>query len=294
MDNADAYFDNELLCPYCLAETHPQDRVCPKCRRQLIVKRRVKEERTAWLWRGFFFQLVVAFALVAFGAAYFTVAGKLQGIPSPVPFLPLYFGLPVDQPAPLIQQALEVFPRWAFWGLIAASIYSLILMLLLYLRIPYGNVIYLVSATITLGLAVVAILFFYDSYVALGAGVFALFLGAGQLFITLNLWNDFTFQEGRILFRLDRGVKNQRSLAISGRKYSRLGMWGLAALHLRRAMLREPGNPSPYVGLVVAYMKLQLYELAEKTLQTAEQYPFHSVELELLRQKLARVRKSTP
>lgn len=289
MDDVYSYFDNELLCPYCMAETQPDNRTCPSCRRQLIIKRRVKEERTAWLWRGFFLQLVVAFTLIAVGAGYFTLVGKLSGIPSPVPFLPLYFGQSVNQPDPSVQRVLEIFPVWVFWGLIAASAYSLILMVLLYVRVPYGNVVYLISATITLGLAVVSIIFFYDSYAALAAGVFGLFLGAAQLFITLNLWNDFTFKEGRILLRLDRGVKNQRSLAISGRKYSKLGMWGLAALHLRRAVLREPGNPAHHVGLVVAYIKLKRYDLAEKALKDAEKLPFHSAELELLRQRLARL-----
>ena len=286
-------FDNELLCPYCVALTHRQDRVCPTCHRPLIISRRVKEERTVWLWRAVFLQFVVGFFLPAFGAAYATLAGKLHGIPTPMPFFPLYFGQPVDQPERAVQMMLAVFPVWVFWGLIAASFYSLILMVLLYVRIPYGNVVYLVNATLLLGLGVVGIIFFFSSYVWLGAGVFALFLGAAQMVITLNLWNDFTFKEGRLLLRIDHGVKGHRSLAISGRKYSQLGIWGLAIIHLRRAVLREPANPANHVGLVVAYMKINRYDLAEKALQYAGTLPFYSAELNLLRDELNNLRQSS-
>ena len=206
-------FDNELLCPYCTALTRREDRTCPGCRRSLIVKKRVREERTAWLWRGFFLQTSVVIILMTFGASYFTLVGKLNGIPSPVPFLPLYFGQAVDQPEPLSQTILEIFPLWAFWGLIGASLYSLILLLILYVRFPYGNVIYLVNATILLALGIVVILFYYDSWVAFGAGIFALLIGGAQMFITLNLWNVFTFKERRIILRVDSGVKGAQSLA---------------------------------------------------------------------------------
>src|SRR5262245_54438962 len=37
-------FDNEWLCPYCLALTQPADRTCPTCRRPLVFSTRVREE----------------------------------------------------------------------------------------------------------------------------------------------------------------------------------------------------------------------------------------------------------
>ena len=129
-------------------------------------------------------------------------------------------------------------------------------------------------------------LFYYDSWLVLGIGTFALLLGAGQMYITLNLWNDFTFKEGRIILRVDRGVKGYSSLAISGRKYFELGMWGLAIIHLRQAIVKKSSNPANHVRLVTAYMKINRYDLAEKALKDAERQPFFSTELKELRQEL--------
>ena len=279
-------FDDPLLCPYCLALTQADNKRCPACKQPLIVRRRVQEERTVWLWRAFFLQLVVAFFLVAFGAGYAALMGKFNGISNPVPFLPLYFGQAVDQPAQQIETILQVFPIWAFWGIIGASVYLLLLMALLITRVAYGNVLYLISATITLGLGVVLLMFYYSSWAAIGAGIAAVILGAAQIIITFNLWNDFTFKEGRLSLRLDRGVKNARSLAISGRKYSQLEMWGLAFIHLRRAAAREPANVTHHIGLITACLKVNRPDLAQEALIEAEKIPFDSPALKQLKQEV--------
>jgi tetratricopeptide (TPR) repeat protein len=282
-------FDNEWLCPYCTAETQPEDRSCPACHKPFIVTRRVKEERTVWLWRGIFLQFVIAFALIALGTGYFALAAKLSDIPSPFPFLPLYFGQPVDQPAAVVQTMLTIFPKWAFWGLIGVALYSLLLMLVLYFRVPNGNLIYLINAGMMLVLGFFGAILFYDSTAILVGCVILLSLAAGQLFITMNLWNDFTFERGRLRLKLDRDAKGHTSLFLSGRKYSELGMWGLAVIHLRRAVLNE-ANPTYFIALTIAYMNLKRYELAQETLEKAEQLAPHSVEIWRLKQRLAAIK----
>jgi hypothetical protein len=231
----------------------------------LIIRKRIKEERTVWLWRGIFLQIGVIFFLVSLGTAYFALAVKLNGIPSPVPFLPLYFGQPVEQPPELIQAVLTVLPPWAFWGIIGIVFYSFVLMALLYVRVPYGHFIYLVNSGMMLVLGIFGAIFFHILWVLL------VFLGLGQLLVTLNLWNDFTFKEGRLGLRIDRGAKNHRSLFISGRKYSMLGMWGLAVIHLRRAIGREPNIATYHLALAVAYMNIKRFQLADQALSKAEQ-----------------------
>lgn len=279
-------FDNELLCPYCLALTNRDDRRCPACRHLLIVSRRVQDERTAWLWRGFFLQFWVSVIFIAFGASYATLMGKWNGVSNPIPFLPIYWGQPVDQPQLLTQALLQIFPRWAFWGLIAATLFSLLLMALLYIRIPYGNVIYLISATAMLGLGLTGLFLFFDNWLGIGASLGAIMIGAAQMIITFNLWNDFSFKEGRIILRMDRGVKGVRSLAISGQKYSRVGMWGLAMLHWRAAVLKEPDSSAHHLGLIIAYLKLKRFDLAEKALRYAEQQVGNSTQLDALHRQL--------
>ncbi len=285
-------FDNEWLCPYCTALTQPEDRTCPACRRSLIISRRVKEERTVWLWRGIFLQFVIALFLFIFGLASFTVMVKLQGISNPIPFLPLYFGLSVDQPEALIQTVLTAFPLWFFWGLVGVILYSLSLMLLLYFRVPYGHFLYLVNSGMMLVLGAFGIIFLHDSLATLAPSVIGLFLGAGQLLITLNLWIDFTFEEGRLRLKVDRGAKNHPSLFISARKYSELGMWGLAVIHLRRAIAREARNPSYHAALAVAYMNIKRYDLAEKALGDAEKLAPKTIEFRRLREQLDTLVKS--
>jgi hypothetical protein len=193
MSTSEDEFDNEWLCPYCTALTQPADKSCPKCRRSLIVSKRVNPERSPWLWRGFFLQQMVAIGLLAVGATYYTLALKRHDIPDPVPFLPLYVGLPVDQPPALIQGALTAFPPVIFWSFIGAIIYSMVLMAVLYLRLPYGNVLYLINAGLLLLLGVIGLLLYFNSGIILTIALASILVGLGQLLITFNLWNDFTF-----------------------------------------------------------------------------------------------------
>jgi len=279
-------FDNEWLCPYCVAPTRPEDRTCSACRNPLIVRTRVKEERTVWLWRGIHLQFVVALFLAALGAAAFTLILKFNGVPSPVPFLPLYFGLPVDQPQNLNQTVLAAFPLWAFWGLLGAILYSLGLLLILYWRVPYGHFLYLVNGSIMLVVSVAGLLFFYDSGLILAASVIGLFLSAAQLAITMNLWNDFTFNEGRLRLKIDHDAKNHASLFLSARKYSQAALWGLAVIHLRRAVARQEHNPTYQTALAVAYMNIKRYDLAGQALNRAEESGPATPQLWRLRQRL--------
>lgn len=286
-------FDNELLCPYCLALTERQDRRCPSCHHSLIISKRVRDERTVWLWRGFFLQLGVSFFIFAFGAGYMTLIGKLNGITTPVPYLPLYFGQSIGQPGRLVETMLSIFPLWLFWGIIAASLYSFILVILLYARVPYGNVLYLITATATAMMGLVMLIFYNNTWAGFGVAIVAIVLGLTQLAITFNLWNDFTFKERRLILRLDRGVKNAHSMMISGRKYSQLGMWGLAVIHLRGAVGRKPENSTYHLALITAYIKVKRYDLAQQSLDYAAQLSFDSPEFSRLQQQVTSLRQRT-
>jgi len=43
-------FDDEYLCPYCAAQTEPDDGKCAACSNNLWIKVRRREERSSWLW----------------------------------------------------------------------------------------------------------------------------------------------------------------------------------------------------------------------------------------------------
>ncbi len=157
-------FDNEWLCPYCTALTDPADTVCPKCHHPLIVAKRIHPERSVWLWRGIFLQLMVIFYLVSTLAGFYIFLTKIHHISDPLSFLPLYLGLPVKQPAELAQRMLKLFPRPVFWGGMLAIGYSLGVMALLYLRPRYGNVLYLINAGLMLLAGFLSFILFYQSW----------------------------------------------------------------------------------------------------------------------------------
>jgi type II secretory pathway component PulF len=237
-------------------------------------------------------QFVVAFYLLAFGAGYLILIVKWHGIADPVPFLPLYFGLLVDQPEALIQTVLALFPPLVFWGLLGAALYSLGLLVLLYLRVPYGNLLYLINAVLTFTAGLLGILFFFDSWAILLASIIGLLVGLGQFVITLNLWHDFTFKATRLRLKIDSGVKNHLTFYLSGRNYSQSGMWGLAIIHLRRAVVRAPSNVTYRVALAKAYLNINRSDLAQKEFQEAQTLQPNVAEVVQLGARLGELKRS--
>jgi hypothetical protein len=210
---------------------------------------------------------------------------KVNGIQKPAPFLPLYFGWPVDQSEVMTQTVLNLFPLRLFWSWLGVVLYSLLWALLLYFRVPYGHFLYLINSSLTLLLGFFGMFLYYDSTLGIVTSVALLLVGAGQLLVTLNLWNDFTFKEGRLRFKIDRGIKNHQTLYVRAREYGQMDMWGMAALHLRRAVSRDDKNPAYLLALTVAYMNIKRYDLAEKALDDAEKVA-SSGEVWRMRQKL--------
>lgn len=285
-------FDNPWLCPYCVAPTKPEDRYCPSCRQALIIRTRVKEERTTWLWRGIFLQVGVIMALVALGSAAYILLFRYEGIRAPVAFLPLYWGQAVDQPENLSRLVLTTFPPWLFWSTIGAILYSLMLIIVLYLRIPHGNTLYLITSILTSVLSFFSIIFFYASPSILVISILSFLIGLGQLLITLNLWSDFDFKEQRIQLKIDRDAKGHLTLYLSARKYSQSKMWGLATLHMRRAVASNPEDTGYYIFLAVAYANIKRYDLARQALEQVEKLDPTALEIKHLR-KLLKMRAAT-
>ena len=280
-------FDNEWLCPYCARLTQPADRVCPHCRRPLIISKRVKPERSAWLWRGILLQAAAALYLIVFGIVYAAVFARLNGIPDPIPFWPLYFGRPVEQPPDLVEKMLDIFPRLAFWSLMGAALYSLGMLIILFLRVQYGNVVYLINAGLMVVLGLLTLLFWSTTQGILILGVIGLMVGLAQLAITLQIWPDFTFKETRLTLKIDSGAKNHTSLYLSGREYGQRGMWGKAVIHLRRAVARKPENLSYHIALIVAYLNIRRDDLARRALDQAEKLAPQAPQIKQLRDKMS-------
>ncbi len=281
-------FDDEWLCPYCAKPTAPEDTACPHCQRSLVARQRVRPERTVWLWRGFFLQLYIAFYTIALPVGYVTLAATLQNISNPLASLPAYLGRTVNQSPAAIKTVLHVFPLWAFWLTLAVAFYSLILMLLLYFRVPYAHLMYLLNAGLTLVAGLIGVVFAPAWWVRFLGGI-GIALSLLQLLITVNLWKDFTFKETRLLFKVDVDATNAVSLYFCGREYGRRGMWGLATLHLRRAAARRPANVGYWLALTVACLNIHRPQLAQQSLLEAVRLDPASPEAKDLQQKIARM-----
>lgn len=139
-------FDNDWLCPYCTALTTSTDTNCPRCRKPLFIRGRESPERSVWLWRAFFLQLFIAFYILLFPLSYYALFATIREIPYPLSVWPVYLGLPNRLPPDTVAQALDILPIWAFWSALALAVYALSLMVLLYLRVPYAHLIYLLTA----------------------------------------------------------------------------------------------------------------------------------------------------
>jgi tetratricopeptide (TPR) repeat protein len=278
-------FDNEWLCPYCAGPTAAADSLCPHCKRALIVRERLSPERSVWLWRGFFLQVYTAFYVLAAGLAYFSAVAKWRGIDNPLAILPYYLGLPLAGSQEEITLALQIMPPFIFWAIVGVALYSLAVMAILYFRAPFGHLFYLFNAglMIVIGLAGIA---FGNLPLIRGIGGLGLILGIGQLAITVNLWQDFTFKETRLQLKLDSNAKTHGALYQSARNYSRLNMWGNAALHLRRAAALQPYQAGYHLALTVAYINIKRYDLAQKSLNDARRLTPNAPEIKQLQQRL--------
>ncbi|MFQ5613678.1 MAG: tetratricopeptide repeat protein [Anaerolineae bacterium] len=282
-------FDNEWLCPYCAAETGQTDEICPGCGQRLLFKERLAPRRTVWVWRGIFLQIYTVFFLIAFQVGVMTIAVKLQGVPSPFPFLPAYFGLSVDQPPGLIAAVFRAYPPLLFWIINGATLYSLLILTPLALRSRGGHYLYLLSAEFLLLLGLVTILLFPPRRIKF-AGGFALLSGLLQLIITLNLWDDFTFKQRRLKLKVEGGAKDHTSLYLSAREYAGRGMWAAAVIHLRRAVAKKPSEPAYRLMLASAYLNIRRYDLAEQSIRAVEQMAPGSPQVQALKKRLASAR----
>jgi len=280
-------FANEWLCPYCTALTKPKQTRCPKCLRRLVVAKPVSDRSSTWLWRGIFVQLALVIFLLLLGVGLFTLFPRWRGITDPWPFLPLYFGLPVDRSAEAVRTMLRAFPRGLFWNIIGLIGYSLGLLAVLYWRVRFGNFLYLLNALATLGLAFWSAYVYFNYLPIMLFSMVGFLFGLAQFAVAISTWNEFNYKATRLRLRADSDATNHTSCYLSGRRYGERGMWGAAILHFRRAVAGDPANLAYRLALSVAYLKVARPDQAQKELMEAKKIAPRSTDVQHLEQKLA-------
>ncbi len=235
-------FDDEYLCPYCTANTEPEDRSCRSCGGNLWVRFRTQEKRSSLLW-----------ALLALQVG--------NAIYAALPVFLLYFL------GPTVERLLGglTLPPFVLYLLAVPSLFSLALALGLYLRWRPVYYLFMVDSAIGVASAVVALRF-----QLLVLGVVSFLFSLGRFVMVLQLGGDFEMQRKRILFRTDRGLKESVEYMTRADYYNRQKMWGLATLHIRAALGLIPNRLDCHMALVVAYIRLKRHDMAEYALAQAK------------------------
>jgi len=194
-------------------------------------------------------------------------AAYQAGFENPLALIPLYIGLPNDVPPQVASAVLEAVPRLYFLVPALYVLFSLGVLVGLYLRWKPVFFLYLISAVLALALGGVGML--------LGQGVVPICSGVGVILallmflLLLQLEDDFFFDEKRILLRVDRSARKGLDFLACGRRYVRSKMWAMAVIHLRRAVAWLPDWIDCYLELAAAYIGLKRYDLAAKALAEA-------------------------
>jgi tetratricopeptide (TPR) repeat protein len=157
-------------------------------------------------------------------------------------------------------------PSFVLYLLALPSVFSLVLTLGLYLR--WRPVYYLLFADAGLGLILALLAFVGGADIFFGLS--GVVLAVGRLLLIFQLGGDFEWDKRRILLRTDRGLKSHVEYLTRADFYNAQKMWALAVVHIRAALGLVPDQLSCHLALVVAYIRLKKYELAERALAQAK------------------------
>jgi tetratricopeptide (TPR) repeat protein len=260
-------FDDPYLCPYCAAQTDPNDRKCPACGAKLWLKTRRREERSTWLWVALTAQIAGLIWPATVPLTMLVYTAHEVGVENPLTLVPVYLGLPGSVPPEAAEAAFEAMPRLYILAFAFYLLFSLTVLIGLYLRWKPIFFLFLISALLALALGGAGML--------LAQGVGALCSGGGMILALLmflllfQIEDDFFFDQKRILLRVDRSAKKGLDFLASGRRYARRNMWAAAVIHLRRAVAWLPDRIDGHLELAVAYIRLKRHDLAAKALAEA-------------------------
>jgi hypothetical protein len=260
-------FDDPYLCPYCAAQTHPDDRKCQACGAELWIKIRRREERSTWLWTALTVQMAGIIWPATVPLLMLIYAAQEVGIENPLTLVPVYLGLPSSVPPKVASAAFESVPRLYVLAFAFYLPFALMVLIGLYLRWKPIFYLFLISALLALVLGGAGML--------LGQGLGLICSGGGVILallmflLLLQLEDDFFFDEKRLLLRVDRSAKKGLDFLASGRRYMRRKMWVMAVIHLRRAVAWLPDWIDSHLELAAAYIGLKRYDLAAKALAEA-------------------------
>jgi len=242
-------FGDKYLCPRCAAKTRPKDKKCGHCGYKLWVKKRL-QEKPSFLYRLMFWgQLIgnVIYLLVIIYSVWLMLSDNST---LAIEFL-IFLGIGAVNMAYYLFWLVALIKRWKF----------------VYILTLIGAILFL-GAMFALTAAISMRSTFCGTLLC--GGPFSV-IGLIYFFLALNMGADFAFDEYRIVLNVDTDVKTGATLMERGRRYAEQGLWAKAAVHFRRAAYQMPENADTHLSLVVAYINLDMYDMALEPLEKARE-----------------------
>ncbi len=265
---------DEYQCIYCAAPTQPETKTCPACGNDLWIKFRKREDRSRILWLLIGFQLFntaqMALApVVLLLTAWATLAlERLASVSTsdPIALLNLYLGLRSSLTPQAAQIAFQAVPRAVFLLSFLPVIFSAVVLVGLYLR--WKAIYYLLMADAFIGICTAFLAMFLGKNIIYGG--IGLLIAVIRFLLIFQTEEDFQWERERLLLRVDQDLSSSTDFIVRGNTYAKSKMWGLAALHFRRAAAWSTQDLDSRVALTVAYIRLQKYRHAARALQEAK------------------------
>jgi hypothetical protein len=246
---------------------------------------RRRERRSLWLWN----LMVVRFAVAVFSAVapllvLTVVAYRTVGEFDPLRFVPVYLGVPSPVAPELARKALEMVPRTYLVPFVILSIYSLALLAGMYLRWKPAFYLMLTGVAVRFALSVVGAVL--GQYYGLVCGGMGATISVASFLVVMSVQDDFSWDLQRVYFQIDRQAQGGAARLERARACAERDMWALAALYLRGAAAKMPGQTGPHTRLARAYLRLERPDLARMVLEQAAQIDPHDPRVHDLAQRV--------
>ncbi len=264
-------YDDPYLCPVCAGPARAEDRWCPKCQTSLWTRSRTRDQRSQPLWILILLQIWNTLVLSAAPFLALSLVSMRLHVNDTLQLLNAYVGRSSDISTATVDIATGMLSRTGFFLLGLPFVLSVAGTIALYLR--WRPVYYLLLGSGVLGLAgsIGGIALLGQSLPALATGVLGIASALGTVVLGVRLEDDFRIQRRRRLLALDPGLPSGLDYLVRGRHYARAGVWGLAALHFRRAAALMPNSVDGLLGVAQAAVNLGDWELSRWALESARE-----------------------
>lgn len=256
-----------LRCPYCAAMTKEPDRRCPSCGGRLWARTRRRPTHSSWLWALISIRVAVCVGCLQLAIVVLAwLCHRLTGDYDPLRLLPIYLGFRQGEAA-LAQAALQIVPRAYLVPLLLLSLYSLALVVGMYMRWRAGYYMMVGGTAVRFLLSVPLVLL--GQRWTIYCGGLGLLISALAVPALLAVADDFAWDRTRVHFGLDKRDRGGTARLEHAQVLAQQRMWGLAALYLRAAAVQLPQHSAVYTRLAQAYVQLGRRDLALRALENA-------------------------